>query len=216
MSKILTLSYKAINDLIINQEVSSREHYYATLTQPIWPGGMSGITIGLGYDVGTVSVLQLQKDWASILQPSEIIRLSKYCGKMGAVCKSYLPIPVTVTWDQAKKVFFKTSLVNHARMAANVYPGLENLHPYEQTAIVGIVYCRGNSIAPTDRRKEMRALVAAIQADDDTLMASLVISMERLWGNDQRGLKLRMELSAKYIALPDIPIPDDDKLQIEI
>jgi hypothetical protein len=97
MSKILTLSRKAIYDLIIAQEVSSKELYKS---YPIWPQLGSGITIGIGYDIGKQSTVQVQKDWGGILHPELIMRLQKYCGKTGSVCKSYLPElkNVNVSW----------------------------------------------------------------------------------------------------------------------
>lgn len=211
----LTFSKKAVQELFIEFEVTSRVVYESRYRKPIWPGGTSGITIGLGYDIGFVSPLQLQKDWASILQPSELERLQKYCGKVGIICKSYLPIDVTITFEQACKVFYKTSLPKYAKLAANVYDELETLHPWEQTAIVSLVYNRGASIRG-ERRAEMYQLISAIKNDDDKLMAALLRQMKRLWGQDQRGLLLRREKEAQFIEAPDHPIPEDDKIIIEV
>ena len=40
----------AVN-FIAQQEVTSRAHYDAVVTRPDYPGGDSGITIGVGYDL---------------------------------------------------------------------------------------------------------------------------------------------------------------------
>lgn len=218
MSTILTLSHKAIYDLIISQEVSSREMYQSKYTRPVWPGGDSGITIGLGYDVGKQRPVQVQKDWGGILHPEMIARLQKYCGRTGAICKSYVPelYHVIISWETALKGFYCNSLPRYCRMAVSVYPGLENIHPYEQTAIVGLVYNRGNGLVG-DRRTEMLKLKDSIAADNDTEMAVLIKSMERLWqGKGQLGIIKRRELEAEYIAYPDTPIPERDKLLIEL
>ena len=218
MSKVLTLSKKAIYDLIISQEVSSKEIYQQKYYRPIYPGKNSGITIGLGYDVGANAPVQVQKDWGSILPPDLITRLQKYCGKRGQICATYVPLlkDVSITWEQAVKGFYRASLPRYARMTASIYPELETLHPYEQTAIVGLVYNRGTDLTG-DRRTEMLKLKQAIIDDNDTEMASLIRSMERLWvGQGMDGLVKRRELEAKYIAYPDTPIPEDDKLLIEI
>lgn len=212
MSKTLTLSRKAIYDLIIEREVSSREYYNAKLKSPVWPGKASGVTIGLGYDVGYTTQMQLQEDWSGILQPSEIMRLARYCGKSGSICQTFLPIPIRISWEDALKVFYNTSLTHHTSIAAGVYGGLEKLHPYEQTAIVGLVFNRGGSLIG-ERRLEMAQLVDAIKSDNDKMMASLIRHMERLWP-DSKGLRYRRELEAKYIEMPDDPIPDEDKLVI--
>ena len=50
-------------DLLVASEVSSRAFYERRLVHPIWPQGRSGITIGIGYDVGTVSAGTLKADW---------------------------------------------------------------------------------------------------------------------------------------------------------
>lgn len=215
MSTTLTLSRKAIYDLIIEREVSSEEYYKAKLQNPYWPGEKSGITIGLGYDISQHTPLQLQKDWSPTLQPSEIIRLAKYCGRTGNICQTYLPIPsIRVTWEKAIKVFYGTSLKRHASIAADVYEGLEKLHPYEQTAIVGLVYNRGGSLSGP-RRLEMAQLAVFVLQDNDKKMAAIIRHMKRLWP-DQKGLRYRRELEARYIEMPDVPIEEDDKLIIEL
>lgn len=220
MSKILTLSKKAIADLIIEQEVSSEANYKQRLQYPIWPGGTSGVTIGLGYDIGNQSAVQAQKDLEGILPQEDIDRLKRYCGLIGTICKQKLPIPVKVSWDQAEKIFYRTSIKRYARMAASVYDELETLHPYEQTAVVGLVYNRGSNTkdAPgSDRRREMNLLIQAIKLDDDKTMAKLFRQMKRLWDErKQGGLIRRRELEAAYIEAVDTPISEEDKLYIEL
>ena len=218
MSKILTLSKKAIIDLIIEQEVSSEVYYKAKLQSPVWPGGHSGITVGLGYDVGTQTPLQIQKDFAGILTPKEVERLMRYAGKTGEICKTYVPLlkDFKMEWFKACKLFYQTSLRRYARSAAGIYPQLETLHPYEQTAIVGLVYNRGTALKG-DSRKEMALLVQAIIDDNDKTMAGLIRAMKRLWANKGlNGLLTRRELEADWVEMVDTPIEESDKLLIEI
>ena len=113
-----------------------------------------------------------------------------------------------------QSLFFQTSLRRYARLATSVYPELETLHPYEQTAIIGLVYNRGTSFTG-DRRKEMLQLVQAIKDDNDQLMATLIRNMKRLWSEEQRGLRIRRDKEAFYISLVDGPIPEEDKLTFE-
>ena len=218
MRKIITLSRKAVVDLIVEPEISSEAYYKAKLQSPVWPGGHSGVTVGLGYDVGTQTPLQIQRDFAGILQPKEVERLMKYAGKTGEICKTYIPLlkDFKIEWFKACKLFYHTSLWRYARMAAGIYPQLETLHPYEQTAIVGLVYNRGTALKG-DRRKEMALLVEAIINDDDKTMAGLIRAMKRLWvGKGLDGLLDRRDLEAWYIEQVDTPIEDGDKLLIEI
>ncbi len=215
MGKVLTLSRKAIIDLIIQPEVSSQANYEKKLRGVVWPGGASGLTIGLGYDIGMVSAAQVALDWWPVLPATSIVQLQKVAGITGPKCKQYLGMAIDIPWATALQVFYNTSLKQHARKAANTYPELEELHPYEQTAIVGLVYNRGASLVG-ERRTEMKELVDAIKADDDTLMAALIREMKRLWTNKQGGLILRREEEADYIELEDKPIPEEDKLLIPV
>lgn len=45
------ISQRAIA-LIVGCEVSGKANYEARYQRPVWPKGLSGITIGIGYDVG--------------------------------------------------------------------------------------------------------------------------------------------------------------------
>jgi hypothetical protein len=49
-----TVSQKAI-DLIVFYEVNDEPTYTRRYTAPTWPGGASGVTIGIGYDIGYVT-----------------------------------------------------------------------------------------------------------------------------------------------------------------
>jgi hypothetical protein len=45
-------SSQAAIDLIVMEEVSSQAAYTKLYQGPTWPGGASGVTIGIGYDGG--------------------------------------------------------------------------------------------------------------------------------------------------------------------
>lgn len=216
MSRIFTLSRKGIEQLLINAEVTSKAYYEKRLLKPMWPGGHSGITIGAGYDIGMHTVSQLQKDLFGVVPQADINKLQPACMKLGILCKKLLPIDVTITWEQLVKLFYGTSLPEYTRMAASIFPELEELHPIEQTVMVGIVYNRGKSLKG-DTRREMKELVQAIKDDNDVLMASLIRSMKRLWrGKGLDGLIDRYEMYADKVDDLDTPLPQEDILQIEI
>src|SRR5262245_51259355 len=52
---------------IAREEVSSRAAYKATYHRPTWPGGESGITIGIGYDLRMQTARQFDTDWHGLL-----------------------------------------------------------------------------------------------------------------------------------------------------
>ena len=99
------LSYRAI-ELILEFEVGGGQEYYKKLLQrPTWPEGQSGITIGIGYDIGYNSVEVFKQDWYK-LGDVERQRLSG-CGLTGEVAKQGLASvrDIIISWELAWEVF---------------------------------------------------------------------------------------------------------------
>jgi hypothetical protein len=57
----------AAKKLILAFEVSNEKTYAERYQHPIWPGGRSGVTIGIGYDLGYASKDDVQTDWGLII-----------------------------------------------------------------------------------------------------------------------------------------------------
>ena len=53
-------------DFLIRYEISSKANYEQKLTYPTVPEAYSGITIGIGYDLGYVSASELAADWKNL------------------------------------------------------------------------------------------------------------------------------------------------------
>jgi hypothetical protein len=49
-------------DLTVSEEVASKAHYEAKLRNPEWPGGASGVTVGIGYDLGQTDRAKIDKE----------------------------------------------------------------------------------------------------------------------------------------------------------
>ena len=49
-------------DALVRFEIGSRAQYEKLYAQPTWPGGESGVTIGIGYDLGFASKAQIEAD----------------------------------------------------------------------------------------------------------------------------------------------------------
>ena len=58
----MQLSKKSI-DAIIAFEVTSPEYYEKHYQNPTWPGGDSGVTVGIGYDLGQNNRETIIMDW---------------------------------------------------------------------------------------------------------------------------------------------------------
>lgn len=74
-------------DLIVTCEVSSRQLYERRYQSPVWPGGLSGVTIGIGYDLGYATPTAFERDWLGILDASKIATLSTVCGLSGEAAR---------------------------------------------------------------------------------------------------------------------------------
>ena len=44
-----------IVEMIVEFEVGNKKYYESKCKSPIWPGGSSGVTIGIGYDLAHVT-----------------------------------------------------------------------------------------------------------------------------------------------------------------
>ncbi len=66
---------------IIKEEVADQNRYNLHDIHPTIPGLKSGITIGIGYDLGQVSAAQFKSDWGDLLPASVMNQLLPYVGK---------------------------------------------------------------------------------------------------------------------------------------
>src|SRR5262249_9984062 len=55
---------------IAREEVGGREFYDTHAVHPEWPGGDSGVTIGVGYDLGFQT--DFEADWKDLLSPADM------------------------------------------------------------------------------------------------------------------------------------------------
>lgn len=218
-----TLSKRYIQSLIVDFEIGSNEQYNRTLHRPTWPGAASGVTVGKGYDLGYQSSGKIRQDWGGRIPAGVVEVLCMAAGVKGERAQQLLQRnrllqQVSIPLAAADSVFYEVTLPEFCKRTARVYRGATTLHPIEQTAIVGLVYNRGEDVSNTDRRREMRGLIKAIVDDNDRQMADLVLSMRRLWrGQGMDGLLRRREAEAAAIALPDtIRLPESDLLKITV
>jgi hypothetical protein len=192
--------------LIVAEEVTSSAHYEAALSHPAWPGEDSGITIGIGYDLGYQDRAGFASDWDERLPAEAMRRLSAVCGLRGKRAETALPAlrDITVPWIAARAVFLGTSLPRYEAQTLAAFPGADALPAEAFGALVSLVYNRGPDMGspadpPPDRRREMRDIRAAIAAGQPDQVPALLLSMRRLWP-DTPGLRGRREREAALFA----------------
>ncbi len=176
------------------------------LNQPgIWPGGFSGVTIGIGYDLGYVTLDQFESDWGSYLSRMILDRLRSTVGLRAIRAKNKAAeyTDIRIRRADAEEVFRLKTLPLFQFKAAQAFPGFDQLPLDVQGALVSLVYNRGTSMVDRpgeDRRKEMRAIRDAVAAGDLAEIAKQLRSMKRLWiGKHLDGLITRREAEAQLV-----------------
>ena len=144
--------FQIARQFIIEQEVSDRKYYDSHETYPTIPGGgtpgnKSGITIGIGYDLGQVSPAQFESEWGDLLDKETMARLRPYVGKSALPQSALAPLSgIKIPWDAATKEFEERTLPKTIQDTRAIYPQLDDLPPESQAALVSLVYNRGTNL----------------------------------------------------------------------
>jgi hypothetical protein len=179
-------SQAAIN-LIVMEEVSSKGLYEAKYTHPEWPGGASGVTIGIGYDCGYSTPTIIQADWGDKLPLTMVGALEAVAGIHGSAAASHaheLRGVVTVPWAAAMAVFIGRDIPKWEGIVAHALPNTERLASDSFGALVSLAYNRGASFSTAgDRYREMRAIRDHMAKEQFAEIPAEFRSMRRLWPN---------------------------------
>jgi len=198
---VTLLISKEAENLIIAEEVSSAAVYKAKYQHPEWPGGASGITIGIGYDVGAgvKNKQQLWNDWRGHIPDAMITALEPAIGVTGEAAHALLGRvrnSVNVPWEAAIAVFEGVDIPRWYNLCKNHLPNFEMLSPDCKGALVSLAYNRGASFdSAGDRYTEMRAIKAHMENMKFSKIPAEFRSMKRLWPN-VAGLRARRDHEA--------------------
>lgn len=210
----MLISKKAV-DFIVSKEVTSKTLYDKKYSGIIWPGGDSGATIGIGYDLGYQTPNSISSDWIVQVGSHQVDILKMFSGLKGnkakdAILANPMTNAVNIPFQAAYNVFVKTSLVSYGRKMAAIYPGVDKLAPDAIGGLLSLIYNRGASLTG-DRREEMRNIVPLITAKDYNGIADQVDAMKKLWKN---GLVQRREEEAALIRNAVHQYSNDDLIDI--
>jgi GH24 family phage-related lysozyme (muramidase) len=201
-----TISPRAL-DMITRLEISSSSVYTARYSRPIWPKGMSGVTIGIGYDLRFANKTLLTRDWGSLVNSHDLSLLDQVLGLQAEEAQKSLDSvqSVVISWDSAQKQFLDFIHYPTAQ-AEDIFPNSNKLSDDSFGALVSLVYNRGPAIPRnSDSRKEMfeiHELMAAGDESDFRAIPDKIRAMKRLWTTpDSRGLVIRRELEAQLFEL---------------
>lgn len=195
---------RAAAALTLRWEVSSPAFYRKRLERPIWPGGASGVTWGIGYDGGHQTRAVIVDDWHD---HGQVDRLGQTAGIIGQQARAALPRfrDIPTGFDHASRVFEERSLVEYERRTERAFRnGFTELRPNACGALISLVYNRGAAMTG-DSRREMRNLRDnCIPKQDYACIASEIRSMKRLWRGtvNENGLSARREAEAILVETP--------------
>lgn len=186
--------------LVLDFEVGGGKVYYVRqLQRPTVPPAASGVTIGVGYDLGYHTREQIARDW-HMLPRGEVALLQRCAGLTRSAARLRLAEVrhIVIPWEAALQVFEETTMSRFAALTLRAYPGTEKLHPHIQASMFSWTFNRGNGISATSSRdREKRALRADIPDRPDRLPSHFRSSM-RLWPGIY-GLLRRREAEAKLV-----------------
>jgi hypothetical protein len=195
-------------DLILEFEVGGGENYYNKfLKNPTWPGEQSGVTIGVGYDLGYVNKTEFTNDWKELPQ-KDFDKLYKVVGVKGYNAKELAKRlkDIIIPWELGLKVFMNKTVSKFYNLSRDTFPNFDKLPEDAKGGLVSLVFNRGASLEG-DRRREMKAIrdimLKTQDFDSKTLsqIAEQIRKMKRIWvgGSIEKGMSRRRDAEAKII-----------------
>lgn len=203
-------------DQIVRFEISSEANYRRNLKNPIWPGAQSGVTIGIGYDLGHTAKSRIEEDWRGRIRDADLDRLLSVAKLKGADAKKALKKVknVKVPLEPAQEVFFRRTLTHFAAHTKRTFPGVEDLPADAQAMLLSLVFNRGGSVSGS-RRREMKTIRGLVPKGDLGGIAFEIRSMKRLWDKAKLpGLHIRRDREAELVAGAERHYEDNELVRL--
>jgi hypothetical protein len=169
---------------------------------PYWPGGASGITLGVGWDAGYHTTEQLRETWSELDEPT-LRTLAGVSGQRGAPAHDLLPrvIDLQIPETVSQRVLASSLSKTFYPLVQRLFSTLDQLPLEAQVVMISVVFNRGPSIGQEpdwhvvrelDRRWEMRRMQVDVKEGDLFGIYAHLGTMKRLWeSHGPRGLPLR-------------------------
>jgi hypothetical protein len=189
----MNLSQRGI-EAIIDWETSGERYYKRN---PIWPKESSGITIGVGWDLGHTPATETARAWTPHLDAATVAALVGVSGHKGEAAKARLPHVrhLVVPWGAALTVFDNVTLPTWYLRTLRIYPQLVDLPGDCAAALVSLVFNRGPSLTG-DRRREMLRIQELLRVGEPQHIPKQIRAMKRLW-TESGGLRRRRDEEAQ-------------------
>ncbi len=184
------------HDLILHFEVGGRAYYDKTYCRPCRPPDPSGITIGIGYDLGYYKPQDFAQDWQSLLSPEDYDCLKGTIGATSGAAEAMRGAVqhIVIPWEAAVSVYRKVTVPRFGTLMLGIYPGADALHPHCFSSLLSLVFNRGSKLSG-DGRAEMRNIKSHIADGRLDRIPGELRAMKRLWP-DITGLRRRRDAEA--------------------
>jgi hypothetical protein len=197
----MNLSEHGIERII--QWETGGESYYDR--HPEWPGGESGITIGVGWDLGHTPVAETTRAWRGKVDDATLALLVSISGHRGEAAQTRLPHVrhLVIPWESALAVFQDVTIPTWYLRMLRIYPQADELSGDCAAALVSLVFNRGPNLSG-DRRREMAAIQTHLRGGNLTAIPGELRAMKRLWP-DVKGLRRRRDEEAELFERGLVP-----------
>lgn len=192
--------------LISGFEITSEAVYVKKYRGVICPGGASGPTIGIGYDLGTQTAATIRADWR---QHPDVDRLATASGQVGpGACAAWRGAhrDIRVELPLAQQVFATRVLPDYTRQARRALSkGWSGNTQHARGASVSLGYNRGWAMVGDRNREKREIRDNCFPAGDARCTAAQLRSMTRIWvGTDiAAGMTARRNEEATFaVRLP--------------
>lgn len=192
-------SSQAAFDDIVREEVSSEAVYRKKYQRPEWPGAMSGVTVGIGYDLGQTDRATIRADWSGRVTANMLDIMVACSGKTGTAGRdatSQVRHLIDIPWETAIAVHKESVIPRWEARVAAALPNTEKLSGDCFGALLSLTFNRGPSFdRDGDRYREMRAIKIHMAAGNFAAIPGELRGMKRLWP-DIKGLRDRRDREA--------------------
>lgn len=182
------------------------EHEYNR--NPEWPGEASGITIGIGWDLGHTPATETARAWAPHIDQQTLAALIGVSNRRGEDARFILPHVrhLVIPWDAALAVFEQVTVPTWYLRTLRIWPQVQALPGDCAAALVSIVFNRGPNLSG-DRRREMLRIQELLRVNELAQIPDQIRAMKRLWP-DSRGLRRRRDEEAELFQSGLVPVGD--------
>ncbi|WP_162945846.1 hypothetical protein [Pseudomonas sp. DY-1] len=169
---------------------------------PYVPAGISGVTVGYGYDLGQQTVGQVRDELGEIYTPQSLERLLAVVGRKGESARTALCSVSDISISKEKAGVLAVKMKKrYARLVLDAYPELTKLHPHCQGSILSLVINRGSDFYNPNpaSRVEMKQIAEDLATGQEERVPGRIRSMKRLWEGKPGlgGVIVRREQEAK-------------------